>query len=328
MSVKHVNMIFSCEHIKDRGEFCVLMALAYLSDDSGICETSVPLLAQQSRLTERGVRKVLSRLKSVYVEWSENDGGRNRTNRYKLLSAPLNPEPGSGFSAEKGEPRSGFNGTERVNSVQGLGEKGELSSGFSAEKGELSSGFSAEKGEPGSGFSDDGLSLKKLKPPPLTPPPRISGRGGGGFFDSVLSERDAPFRTLIAEVLDSYPDNDHVALAKDQLGWRTCRRSTQKQLLSIAGEYGFEIYTAAVVMAAAEPSLKSPLSFIRSVCERLEAQRIDYERRQRLHARQKAPVQQVQQTTSGDIRERMSELYGIDKNDPDYHGKLMRAAAD
>lgn len=107
-------------------------------------------------------------------------------------------------------------------------------------------------------------------------------REGDGFFDDgFLGERDAPFRSEIAEVLRDYPDEDPVALVKDQLGWKTCRAATKKQIRSLCYKHGFVIFAAAVVMTASEKSVKSPIAFIGKVCERLESQRVDNERRRR-----------------------------------------------
>ena len=118
---------------------------------------------------------------------------------------------------------------------------------------------------------------------------------GGCFDDSFLSERDAPFRRQIADVLATSPD-DPASLACDQLGWKRCRPQTKQQLASLAGTYGMEIYAAAVVMAAAEHSLTSPISFIGSVCQRLKQQHVE------AHRRRSAPgVQAAARSDTGEV---------------------------
>jgi len=146
-----------------------------------------------------------------------------------------------------------------------------------------------------------------------TPHLRAHARGAGGFDGSFLCERDEPFRRDIAAALSSYPDEDPVVLAKDQLGWKTCRAQTEKQIRRLAADFGFEIFAASVVMAASEPSLKSPLSFIRTVAERLEAQRIDNERRREKSKSRPAPLPQQESYRSS---QKPSEVLGGSVTDP------------
>jgi len=70
----------------------VLMALADIADDQGVCWPSHPILAAKCSLTDRSVRRVLTLLQAqdlVVVEPRFKTNGSQTSNRYRLaISTP------------------------------------------------------------------------------------------------------------------------------------------------------------------------------------------------------------------------------------------------
>src|SRR5271167_4531158 len=65
----------------------VLMALADIADDLGVCWPSHPTLATKCSLTDRTVRRVLTSLQAqnlVFIEPRFNTSGSRTSNRYRL----------------------------------------------------------------------------------------------------------------------------------------------------------------------------------------------------------------------------------------------------
>lgn len=98
----------------DRGELLVLMALADNANDAGTCFPSAATIARKARMTDRGVRKVVDRLKAdgwLTVAPRKRPGdGRQTSNMYQLslsrLGARVAPEGAANAASNGAEPRS------------------------------------------------------------------------------------------------------------------------------------------------------------------------------------------------------------------------------
>ncbi|HEY1810627.1 MAG TPA: hypothetical protein VGG42_18845 [Acidobacteriaceae bacterium] len=101
---------------RDRSQFVVMVALAYVADDvSGVCWPKLPWIAQHSRMTQRGVLGVLNALEQdgwLTVERRAVDrrgkqtGGRGAQNRYRLNAARLLRLEAASHETRSGERRS------------------------------------------------------------------------------------------------------------------------------------------------------------------------------------------------------------------------------
>lgn len=91
MSIKVMSAVWEIEGI-DSSECLVMMALADHADDSGRCYPSIARLAKRTKLSDRGVQKVITRLIEkgyVTVSPSAGQGGAN------LYTVTATPEPRS-----------------------------------------------------------------------------------------------------------------------------------------------------------------------------------------------------------------------------------------
>lgn len=65
----------------------VLLALADLADDKGVCSASIPLLRKETLMSERGVQKAIRRLEAAGMvdrQSQRRDDGGPMPNRYVL----------------------------------------------------------------------------------------------------------------------------------------------------------------------------------------------------------------------------------------------------
>jgi len=73
----------------DKSEILVLIALADFCNDSGECWPSIGTIARKSRMTERGVQKIIARLCSIGWITIDPKAGRRGCNLYVIT--PPNP---------------------------------------------------------------------------------------------------------------------------------------------------------------------------------------------------------------------------------------------
>jgi Helix-turn-helix domain len=92
----------------------VLMALADIADDHGICWPSQNTLAKKCSTAERSVRRILLQLqasKLLFVESRFRPNGSQASNRYRLaIGGPPDNLSGAPWSPEVGPPDSGVQG--------------------------------------------------------------------------------------------------------------------------------------------------------------------------------------------------------------------------
>lgn len=87
MSIKIMSQIWDCGP-DNKGQLLVLLALSDYANDEGIAWPAVGSIAKKSRMTDRGVQKILRQLEDL--GWLETvlGNGRKGTNTYRI-----NPEP-------------------------------------------------------------------------------------------------------------------------------------------------------------------------------------------------------------------------------------------
>ncbi len=74
------------------GELLVMLALADFANDAGESWPSIPILAAKARLTERQVRRVLTRLEEAEeIRRVRSNGGRNQRSHY-FITVAENPD--------------------------------------------------------------------------------------------------------------------------------------------------------------------------------------------------------------------------------------------
>ncbi len=107
MSLAAINAVWKCSRAKGSGLLVLLAVADYAHDDGRDAWMKLSTLAAKSRMTERGVLQVLSRLKrDGEVEIEQNETGRTVTGGYRprrfihVLCA-LDPEKFSGAEPEK-----------------------------------------------------------------------------------------------------------------------------------------------------------------------------------------------------------------------------------
>ncbi len=272
MSIKYINMVWNCDEITDRGELCVLLALADWSDDEGNSYPSIPQLAAKSRFTDRGVMKVLARLKGRFVEWKENTGGRNIRNKYSLITEALNPEPRSGFRSHK---KAGKTAPKTPNPVQGLlNKKSEPGSGFQNAKPRTGVHINPE---PGSGAINHHINhhIKEGGDPLLQSfnPDGKSEENKPEKFAAAhlhfLSEKEKVYVASILDALRDFPPDflpqAFIALLKGQHRGTTPTSS----LLELRKKHGHVKMMAALVIAGNEGNGRgSSLKFLAGILGR------------------------------------------------------------
>lgn len=87
----------------------VMVALADRANDDWECWPGQQSLAEKCSLSERGVRKVLSEIEAMgYLKIeSRHDGKHQKTNLYRLVEHPDQPEPCAACSPDQPEPCAG-----------------------------------------------------------------------------------------------------------------------------------------------------------------------------------------------------------------------------
>ncbi|MFG6082059.1 helix-turn-helix domain-containing protein [Paracoccus litorisediminis] len=91
MSNAFLNAVWAMKGI-NRGEGHVLTALADRANESGVCWPSIEDIAERTKMTDRGVRKIIRRLAEAGLIIIEEGGGRQVMNRYTLTFPPLESE--------------------------------------------------------------------------------------------------------------------------------------------------------------------------------------------------------------------------------------------
>jgi hypothetical protein len=131
------------EHSRQSGaDLLVLLAIASYSDHNGEWVIDQGTLQRRTRLSNRYVRQILTRLVAEAELAVVSHHGRGKLSTYRLLvgqenwrpsaSFPRKEEPGSHFSSEKPAPQSQFPSQKPAAESQFSGEKPEAESQFSA----------------------------------------------------------------------------------------------------------------------------------------------------------------------------------------------------
>ncbi|ARO14421.1 hypothetical protein BVG79_01075 [Ketogulonicigenium robustum] len=106
MSVKIMSAIWEAEGI-DASECLVLIALADHADDEGRCYPSIARLCKRTKMSDRGVQKVIARLIEKGFVTVVQNAGRAGSNLYIINpDAGKTPEPCSPPNDVHPEPRS------------------------------------------------------------------------------------------------------------------------------------------------------------------------------------------------------------------------------
>ena len=141
MSLEHLDAVW--EHSRQSGaNLLVLLAIASYSDPNGEWVIDQATLQRRTRLSNRYVRQILTRLVAEAELAVVSHHGRGKLSTYRLLvgqenwrpsaSFPRKEEPGSQFSSEKPAPQSQFPSQKPAAESQFSGEKPEAGSQFSA----------------------------------------------------------------------------------------------------------------------------------------------------------------------------------------------------
>lgn len=109
MSVKIMSWVWD-NGPDDKTDLLVLLALADFCDDEGICYPSIRRIAEKSRLTERGVQKVIRRLESGGFLKIKTGNGRHGTNTYALSKRANSVRGNEAGNPEHGAPEHGSGG--------------------------------------------------------------------------------------------------------------------------------------------------------------------------------------------------------------------------
>lgn len=271
MSIKWINRVWECEHLKDKAETLVLLALADWANDDGEAYPALVQLAKKSRVSKRGLLNILSRLKGVYLEWEDNDGGRNIRNKYKLLKRGLKGEPASPFIGEK---------------------KGESDSLLTNEKGEPASPFSTkergktqhEKGEPRS--QKGGTPFPRNKPSinhqynhqevvVNTQSFNLEGneaKESSENHDEIdlrfLNEKESVYEPTIRDVLKQYPPAFLMEAYTYLLKGDHRRATPTASVLALRKKYGHVKLMAALVLAGSENRGGAGLKYVEGFLKR------------------------------------------------------------
>ena len=89
----------------DHGELLVLLALADFANPQGECWPAVATIAEKTRMTDRGVQKILKRLIEAKRISVTVGGGRRNCNLYRILQNPEQETPNT-VHPEHGSPRT------------------------------------------------------------------------------------------------------------------------------------------------------------------------------------------------------------------------------
>ena len=105
MSIKIMSQVWDADGI-DSSECLVLIALADHADDQGHCYPSIGRLARRTKLSDRGVQKVISRLIEKGFIRVIPCAGQGGANRYIVTATPTVPAVAVGVNHVHPEPRS------------------------------------------------------------------------------------------------------------------------------------------------------------------------------------------------------------------------------
>ena len=211
----------------------VLMALADIADDNGVCWPSHPVLATKCSMTDRSVRRVLSLLQAqelVFVERRYKRDGSQTSNRYRL-AVPT--------------PQDNLSGGPRTQVVGGPGHRC---------PGPLDTGVLLTTTEP---------SIEPSLPPPTDPSAGPPGGGGDLVYPKGLTpaQRHALQNRLgvlnhhqAQQVLDELSGRMAIAEVKNPI--RYCAALIQSaQRGEFAPELGLRIVDARQAQAALQAEL-------------------------------------------------------------------------
>ena len=83
MSIKIMQWVWD-EGPEEATEMLVLLALADIADDEGLCWPSVARIARKCRMSDRNARRIIRRLEDGGWLLTQEQRGRNQTNRYTI----------------------------------------------------------------------------------------------------------------------------------------------------------------------------------------------------------------------------------------------------
>lgn len=92
-----------------QAQLLVMLALADFANDEGICWPSMETLARKVRMTERGTRKIVAKLKADGWIAVKTGGGRHGCNQYTVFPEQFtgNNKPGTQENPEHDSPKPG-----------------------------------------------------------------------------------------------------------------------------------------------------------------------------------------------------------------------------
>jgi hypothetical protein len=148
------------------------LAIASYSDPNGEWVIDQATLQRRTRLSNRYVRQILTRLSAEAELAVVSHHGRGKLSTYRLLVGPENWRPSASFPAGKAEPGSQFSSEKPAPESQFPSQKPAPQSQFPSQKPEAESQFSGEKPEAESQFSAP-LAPPSPPLPPFPPDPLI-----------------------------------------------------------------------------------------------------------------------------------------------------------
>jgi hypothetical protein len=123
------------EHSRQSGaDLLVLLAIASYSDPNGEWVIDQATLQRRTRLSNRYVRQILTRLSAEAELAVVSHHGRGKLSTYRLLVGQENWRPSAGFPARKAEPGSPFSSEKPAPESQFPSQKPAPESQFSGEK--------------------------------------------------------------------------------------------------------------------------------------------------------------------------------------------------
>lgn len=256
--------VWESDAIANQGDLCILLALADWADDEGSCWPSLRRLAKKARAHKATIIRRLADMRGHWVEWKDNDGGRNRRNRYTLildnLSVPLPAKPKGSHHATVSEPDKGshhatVSDAERVASCDDKGSHSATRNNTSVDTSEFKNTASPHRG----GGSEERASAREETAPSTT------DEKDDAIDWGWMPEGDRVYLPTIAEKCRDYrPTSGRELLIHT---WRRRADIPDAALVGLIQSFPWPVFVAAVVIAADDdrPNLK----FLSAILRRL-----------------------------------------------------------